>query len=194
MASRRVPLSNVPNAANSPFRAVAVAASKRARSQANVTEEIPYDEPPPAKKQIIEVERAVPRTPPPRKQPQPTEGRVLNRRPIDTQLSAFDRKLLAVKDKTVHGRGARIERNGDESLDTLRQWQKHYRKVFPSFVFYFESVPEDARRQCSRHLHAFGAVSPLLLHPKALLIILLEGGEVLLARYHARCYDTVAPN
>ena len=173
MASRRVPLSNVPNAANSPFRAVAVAASKRVRSQPNATEDIPYDEPPPAKKQIIEVERSVPRTPPPRKQP--TEGRVFNRRPIDTQLTAFDRKLLAVKDRTVHGRGVKIERNGDEPLDTLRQWQKHYRKVFPSFVFYFESVPEDARRQCSRHLHAFGAVSRLLICPKDLLIILIRG-------------------
>jgi regulatory subunit for Cdc7p protein kinase len=157
MTTRRVPLSNVPNAANSPFRAIQAAASKRSRAQVNALETNLYDEPPPAKKQIIEVEQPIPRTPPPRKQPQATEGRVFNKRPTDSQLTAFDRKLLAAKERTAPARVIKDEKVPDEQ-EMLRQWQRHYRRVFPDFVFYFESVPEDARRQYSRQLHAFGAV------------------------------------
>ncbi|MCJ1417364.1 hypothetical protein MMC32_003707 [Xylographa parallela] len=157
MANRRVPLSSVPNAGNSPFRAVALAASKRSRLQSICTEEKRYDVPPPAKKQIVEINPSVPRTPPPRKQPHSTEGRVFNKRPQDSQLTAFDRKLLAVKDRIIDAKVTKIERVSDEPMDTLRQWQNHYKKAFPSFVFYFESVPEDSRRQYSKQLHIFGA-------------------------------------
>ena len=161
MANRRVPLSSVPNAGNSPFRAVALAASKRSRLQSICSEEKRYDVPPPAKKQIVEINPSVPRTPPPRKQPHSTEGRVFNKRPHDSQLTAFDRKLLAVKDRIIDAKVTKIERVSDEPMDTLRQWQNHYKKAFPSFVFYFESVPEDSRRQYSKQLHIFGAVSSM---------------------------------
>ncbi|MCJ1477812.1 hypothetical protein MMC13_006485 [Lambiella insularis] len=157
MANRRVPLSNVPNAANSPFRAVALAASKRSRMQVGSAEGGSHDEAPPAKKQIVEVNRANPRTPPPRKQLQSVEGRGFSRRPQESQLTNFDKKLLAVKDKAVHGKDVTTERAADETLEHLRQWQRHYTKVFPTFVFYFESVPDEARKQCTKHLGTFGA-------------------------------------
>jgi regulatory subunit for Cdc7p protein kinase len=159
MASRRVPLSTVPNAANSPVRAIAVAASKRSRPQAGTQEDNVYDGPPPAKKQIIELNFSQPRTPPPRKPLLPTESKVFSKRPIESQLTAFDRRLLAAKDRSVREQVEQTETAADEPYDTLRQWQKHYRKAFPSFVFYFESVNEEARRQYSKRLHAFGAVS-----------------------------------
>ncbi|MCJ1382373.1 hypothetical protein MMC17_005486 [Xylographa soralifera] len=157
MANRRVPLSSVPNAGNSPFRAVAIAASKRSRLQSICAEEKRYDGPPPAKKQIVEISPSIPRTPPPRKQPQNTEGQVFNKRPQDSQLTAFDRKLLAVKERAIDAKVVKSERVSDEPMDTLRQWQNHYKRAFPSFVFYFESVPEDSRRQYSKQLHIFGA-------------------------------------
>ncbi|MCJ1392903.1 hypothetical protein MMC18_005775 [Xylographa bjoerkii] len=156
MANRRVPLSSVPNAGNSPFRAVALAASKRSRIQSTSVEEKRYDDPPPTKKQIVEIDPSVPRTPA-RKQLPSVEGRVFNKRPQDSQLTAFDRKLLAVKDRAVDAKVTKNERVLDEPMDTLRQWQNHYKKAFPSFVFYFESVPEDSRRQYSKQLHTFGA-------------------------------------
>ena len=50
------------------------------------------------------------------------------------------------------------EKHAVDSIETLLQWQSHYRKAFPDFVFYFESVPDDTRRQCLKDIHAFGAV------------------------------------
>lgn len=47
----------------------------------------------------------------------------------------------------------------DEKLENVRQWQRHYRKAFPEFVFYFESVPHDVRLKCLKQLDALGAVS-----------------------------------
>lgn len=46
-------------------------------------------------------------------------------------------------------------RNVDE---TLRQWQRYYRKAFPTFVFYFESIPGDVRQKCVRQIMGLGAV------------------------------------
>lgn len=151
--NRRVPLSNIPHAANSPFRAVAAAASKRARSLADETSD---GQPPPTKKQAVEEKDSNPRTPPPRRH---LEGRILSRRVLEPQPTAFSRKLLAAKDRASGNHNLGNGTTVDEPLESLRQWQKHYRKVFPSFVFYFESVPDDARRQCLRQLAAFSAVS-----------------------------------
>jgi hypothetical protein len=50
-------------------------------------------------------------------------------------------------------------------MDSIRQWQRHYRKAFPQFVFYFDSIPEDMRRKCSRQVMALGAVSILISLP-----------------------------
>ena len=156
MSNRRVPLADVPNVLNSPFRGAVGVASKRPRAQSVVAGELTYGQPP-TKKQIIEVEESAPRTPS-RRQGNLAEGRVFNKRTTDSQPTAFDRKLLAVKDKPAHSRTTKNEKTSDETLETVRQWQKHYRKVFPSFVFYFESVTEDVRKQCSRQIAGLGAV------------------------------------
>lgn len=197
MANRRVPLSSIPNAANSPFRAVALAASNRSRIQANNAEDGSHDEAPPAKKHIVEVNRSNPRTPPPRRQVQPVEGRVFNRRPQDSQLTDFDKKLLAVKDKAAQGKDVKSERVPNEVMDNLRQWQKHYTKVFPSFVFYFESVSDEARKQCTKQLYTFGAVSsshiPVATSlPCTLICFATERREVFLQRRHPYCHHTVS--
>ncbi|KAI9759594.1 MAG: hypothetical protein M4579_002260 [Chaenotheca gracillima] len=174
--TRRVPLSNVPNASNSPYRAVA-AAGKRARPQTSAqNREMPYGQPPPAKKQMLDNGADRPRTPPRTQSQQQqsmenAEGRVFTKRAPTAQMTAFDRKLLAVRgdkpapapqqqqlaapsQKTTR---STTDRASNENLETIRQWQKHYRKVFPSLVFYFESVPEDVRVKCSRQVTSLGA-------------------------------------
>ena len=158
MGSRRVPLSNVPNAANSPFRAVAAAASKRSRDQVQAQEDLSYDYQPHPKRQVLEGGRTSLRISPRQQALQSTEGRVFNRRTANAQPTAFERKLLAARGETSHKRVERQEKASHEALDTVRQWQKHYKKSFPGFVFYFESVPEDVRVRCSRWVRSLGAV------------------------------------
>lgn len=160
MSTRRVPLANVPNAANSPYRAVAAAASKRARSQSTFQGELAYGQPPPAKRQAIELDDSGLQTPSRKQQiPQNAEGRVFNKRPANSQVTAFERKLLAAKDKQTQYKAGRQEKVVNENLDTIRQWQKHYRRVFPTYVFYFESVPDEVRIKYSKQVIALGAVS-----------------------------------
>ena len=161
MSNRRVPLANIHNAANSPFRAVAAAASKRSRSQNTIQEDLAYDEPPPAKKQIIQGAESALRTPPRRQIPQHAEGRVFNKRPANSQITAFEKRLLAAKERQAQQKSGRQEKASNENIESIRQWQRHYRKVFPQFVFYFESVPDDVRLRCSKQVVALGAVSVL---------------------------------
>ena len=105
----------------------------------------------------MEADDSAPRTPT-RKHGLSAEGRVFNKRPANSQVTAFERKLLAVKDQSASSRPPKNEKQVDSSLETVRQWQEHYRNAFPSFVFYFESVPEEARRSCARKIMGLGAV------------------------------------
>jgi regulatory subunit for Cdc7p protein kinase len=150
MSGRRVPLSSNPNAVNSPYHAVAAAASKQKRSYATIQREEAYGQPPPAKKQMLESHQTL-KTPPRQQVPQSAaEGRVFTRK-SNAQPSAFERKLVAAK----------AEKASEENLETIRQWQRHYRRVFPKFVFYFESIPEDVRLKYTKQVIALGAVSAL---------------------------------
>lgn len=169
MSTKRVPLGNVPNAANSPFRSVAAATSKRSRDQTEAQEDLSYDWQPRAKRQALEEGRRAS----PRKQAlQSTEGRVFNKRTISAQPTPFERKLLAsAKEKNLTQRveerieqriQQRVERQGKashEALEDIRQWQRHYKRSFPTFVFYFESLPEEIRVKCSKWIRSLGAVS-----------------------------------
>lgn len=168
MSSRRVPLSSNPNAVNSPYRgAVAAVASKQKRSYATVQREEAYGQPPPAKKQMLDNYQVL-RTPPRQQTAQPSaEGRVFTRKPTASQQSAFERKLVAVREKPQQAQHTivKADKTSEENLETIRQWQKHYRKIFPTFVFYFESVPEDVRVKYTKQVIALGAVS--LLEPSS---------------------------
>jgi regulatory subunit for Cdc7p protein kinase len=159
MSSRRVPLSSNPNAVNSPYRAVAAAAaSKQKRSHATIQREDAYGQPPPAKKQMLEVHPL--RTPPRQESTQSSaEGRVFTRKSNVPQPSAFERKLVAVREKPSQQIITKADKTSEENLETIRQWQKHYRKIFPTFVFYFESISEDVRLKYTKQVIALGAVS-----------------------------------
>ena len=158
MSSKRVPLTSNPNAVNSPYRAVAAAASKQKRSYATIQREEAYGQPPPAKKQMLENYQTI-RTPPRQQINQNSvEGRVFTRKSNASQQSAFERKLVAVREKpqqTV----TKADKTAEENLDTIRQWQKHYRKIFRTFVFYFESISEEVRIKYTKQVVALGAVS-----------------------------------
>jgi regulatory subunit for Cdc7p protein kinase len=162
MSSRRVPLSSNPNAANSPYRALQGGASKQKRSYATIQREDAYGQPPPAKKQMLDAHQVL-RTPPRQQSTQSSnEGRVFTRKSNASQQSSFERKLVAVRDKPAQQVVTKADKTSEENLDTIRQWQKHYRKIFPTFVFYFESISEDVRLKYTKQVIALGAVSSLV--------------------------------
>jgi len=159
MSSRRGPLSSNPNAANSPFRAVAGAASKQKRSYANIQREENYGQPP----QMLDNHQTL-RTPP---RHQSAEGRVFHRKPNTSQQSSFEKKLVAAREVRDRERPAqhtitKADKTNEENLETIRTWQKHTKRLFPKFVFYFESGSEDARLKCTKQVISLGAVSSCL--------------------------------
>lgn len=146
MSSRRLPLTNNPNAANSPLRASnnLAALAKQKRSYATAQREEPYGQPPPMKKQALDASttRSI-RSPSklPRAQqtgsrpnatrPQPRERLV---RPVTTSRPAHD-------------------------ADTEKEvWKKHHMAKFPKMVFYFESIPDDVRAKIIKRVTYLGAV------------------------------------
>jgi regulatory subunit for Cdc7p protein kinase len=196
MSGRRVPLSSNPNAVNSPYRAVAAGASKQKRSYATVQREEAYGQQPPAKKQMFESHQPL-RTPPRQQSTQSSaEGRVFTRKSNAPQQSAFERKCVAVREKPQQI-VTKAEKPSGENLDTIRQWQKHYRKIFPTFVFYFESVPEEVRLKYTKQVIALGAVSFDARHSsrmEAILILRIEGRKILLKCSHSCCYHSIDPS
>ena len=190
MANRRVPLANVPNAANSPFRAVAAAASKRSRPYNTAADE-GLGEQPPAKRQVLEFGQSTLQTPLRRAK---DEERIFNKRTEKPHLTAFDRKLLAAKDTQAEVKVTKQDKTVTDDHETLRQWQKHYRKAFPAFVFYFESLPEDMRRQCSKRINGLGAVRldvDLIVFVILTLFFSLEGRKVLLQGCDAHHHNSI---
>ncbi|EZF35190.1 hypothetical protein H109_03786 [Trichophyton interdigitale MR816] len=165
MTTRRAPLANVPNATNSPHRAVSTATAatmKRTRPPG-----LPWDSaaaPPPLKKQVLDtadnVDARFSQRSLNQQQPQAGESKIFTRR-TNTQPTAFEKKLAAVRDKPKQQQNAlKVSRNikyCPESVESVRQWQRHYRKVFPSYVFYFESIPEEVRKKYVRQIMSLGA-------------------------------------
>jgi regulatory subunit for Cdc7p protein kinase len=95
------------------------------------------------------------------------ESRMFSRRSHASQMTPFEKKLMAVREQKDSGaaqasRNSRYDRASAEKLDNIRQWQRHYRKAFPSFVFYFDSLPADVRNRSLREVLALGAVSSTL--------------------------------
>ncbi|KAL8736388.1 MAG: hypothetical protein Q9181_002421 [Wetmoreana brouardii] len=161
MSNRRAPLTSVPNAVNSPYRIPGAAAVKRSRQQLD-QEDVLYDQQPPAKRNATSNARLVPHTPPQKHHLQQAEARVFGKRPGNGQPTAFQRRLLEARDRKAmeapdRGHEQRVERSRTETIDGIRQWQKHYRKVFPTFVFYFESVPDETRARHVKFIRTFGA-------------------------------------
>ena len=167
MAGRRAPLQQIPNGVNSPFRSNANAAAvggKRTRTLAGEPREVVYGQPP-AKKQIIEIPDDDVENVDPRKRdgvPVTAHDKLdepFSRRPNNGQPTAFERKLASVRDKkpVPQPRIERPPKGSEESLETVRQWRRHYRRQFPTFVFYFDSVPEEIRAKTSSQFRVLGS-------------------------------------
>ena len=159
MSSKRIPLSSNPNAANSPYRAVATAAaSKHKRSYATLQREESYGHPPPAKRQMLDNHQPL-KTPSSQQFYSSFEERLVARKNNASHQLSTERHYTAVRDKSAQQQVTRAERAAEEDLDSIKAWRKHYRKNFPKFVFYFESIPEEIRLKCTKHVVALGAVS-----------------------------------
>jgi regulatory subunit for Cdc7p protein kinase len=177
MSSRRVPLGNVQNAINSPLRAPTVnVGGKRQRSHASEQRDIAYGQPPP-KKQIVEVDDAESRR----------TGLV---RRSGSQPTALTKKFEAARETAVLGKKLEAAREvkgltkpaektyrgvSASDLETIRQWQRHYRKLFPQFVLYFDNVSPDQKDWLASKTAILGSVCCLifiyimhiLIHPSA---------------------------
>ncbi|RCI10318.1 hypothetical protein L249_8659 [Ophiocordyceps polyrhachis-furcata BCC 54312] len=144
MSTRRAPLANNPNAANSPLRGASTLPcyAKQKRAQ----REDAYVQPPPVKKQALEngSQRAI-RSP---GRPLPPRAQVLVQR---TSTSA---SRSANKDRISRAASAFSAHNADNEKEA---WKKHYRAKFPKMVFYFESIPDDVRAKLTKRVTYFGA-------------------------------------
>ncbi|KAK4200818.1 Dfp1/Him1, central region-domain-containing protein [Triangularia verruculosa] len=136
--TRRVPLSNNPNVANSPMRAsAALNGAKKVRSHAELLREEPYGQPPPAKRQMIERNVASP-------------SRTRSNRTI-VHRATTTRAAATASQKASHGA---VEK---ASQLELAEWRATYSARFPTWVFYFESVPDEQRSRLAKRVTNLGA-------------------------------------
>lgn len=161
MASKRVPLANNPQAINSPLR-LTVGGAKRTRDQLGDLKSYNEDQPPPKKKQVLETaQHGLQRT---KAIPTNTgDARIFDTKVLNGAVSSFQKRLVASRDnrdsRTRVVEKELVEKAKATDKDVVKTWQKHYRKVFPTFVFYFESLPDEARHKSLRAIAHLGAVS-----------------------------------
>lgn len=138
MANRRMPLADLQNATNSPLRSNVIGGK---RSRASEQRDGPFGQPPP-KKHIIEV------------QDEESRRHGLVRR-SGAPATALTRKLEAARENKVPPRQVQRTQN---DLDTIRQWQKHYKRLFPQFIFYFDSVSSLQKDKLMSRAQILGSV------------------------------------
>jgi regulatory subunit for Cdc7p protein kinase len=145
-----VPLGSLPNAANSPFREPVPPGTKRPRTEAAGYEKSQH----PAKKQAIEVvDDAV-----------ENRARQVVGRKVQTSTTATHGAGAAGVRKIAVAKGAGMasaknHQVASENLNEIRQWQRHYKKMFPQMVFYYDNVPDDTRHKIGRQIQQLGSVS-----------------------------------
>ncbi|KAI5243395.1 hypothetical protein E4T43_04156 [Aureobasidium subglaciale] len=155
MSSKRLPLANNSNAVNSPFRTVNPISGKRSRVPDPRDAVLP-----PTKKQLLDPDHDHDENHQPRSlmrqslAQQEKDAQLFLKKPGNAPPTAFERKLAAARKPPSAQKP--VQRTAD-SLESIRQWQRHYRKAFPQFVFYFESVPDDVRTKVSRQIQYLGA-------------------------------------
>lgn len=155
-STRRQPLMSIPNATNSPHRNhITNSGSKRSRAAASISQQ---ENEPPTKRQALEksAQNDAPVTPRRHAQHNDAEGRLFER-PARDPLNNFQKKLVAARDRDGHSRTTRTTSAKD--VENVRQWQKHYRKLFPNFTFYFDSIPDDQKARFGKQVQLLGAVS-----------------------------------
>lgn len=155
-SARRQPLMSIQNAANSPHRLLTLSGSKRTRAVANVSQQ---ENEPPTKRQAVEKSsrEPVPVTPQRHRQHDPNGGQVFED-DNEAEPTSFQKKLAAArhnpKEKSTRG----LKDAHRQETESIRAWQKHYKKLFPHFRFYFDSVPADVKKALLKQAIPFGAV------------------------------------
>ncbi|KAF2398658.1 hypothetical protein EJ06DRAFT_87248 [Trichodelitschia bisporula] len=142
MAHHRVPLTTLANGPNSPFRSNAITNVKRSRTQTTVTLDGSLDNQPPQKKQAIAYGENESRRP-----------AVLRKGTYQSVTKAAD-ALNETKPTKQVDKGSKREQ---DNMESIRQWKRHYRKVFPQIVFFFEGIPKDVHARISRQILTLGA-------------------------------------
>ena len=140
-----MPLANLQNATNSPLRATAIG-GKRQRSHASEQRDVLYGQPPP-KKHHVEVDDA-------------QSHRLGLVRKSGAPVTALTRKLEAAREIKVPPK--QVAQRASNDLETIRQWQRHYRKLFPQFAFYFDSVSAPEKDKLMSRARILGSVRTLL--------------------------------
>ncbi|RPA96844.1 hypothetical protein L873DRAFT_1693353 [Choiromyces venosus 120613-1] len=148
--SRRAPLTTLPNAVNSPYHSITAAAAKRQRTQRDLS----YSQSTTSTKdQVAEITvRATSRASNTESRIAPIRKRALGRSTTAGDPPTFNGVSHAQAQRRAAGRGT--EQN---NIDSVRAWQRHYKKVFPDYVFYFENIPEDVAQKCQKQLSHLGA-------------------------------------
>lgn len=159
---------------------MAAAIASQKRSFATVQREDSYGQAPPAKKQMLASHQSL-RTPPRQLSAQSSaEGRVFTRKSTTAQPTAFERKCVAVREKPAQQAVPKADAAAIQNQETIRVWQKHYRRTFPDYVFYFEGLSEDVRIKCTKQVTALGAVSDTTLIISCSTDYITARGEILL--------------
>jgi regulatory subunit for Cdc7p protein kinase len=120
-----------------------------------------HDTEPPLKRQALDKTTTTSRSTTPNRQQQPitngVEARIFERGSGTSGSTAFQKKLVAARDKSS---GLRVTKAVEPSAkeESVRQWQKHYRKIFPSFNFYFDGLSEDIKSRFLRQIILLGGV------------------------------------
>ena len=155
MSSKRMPLADNPNAANSPYRLAPP--TKRPRPNVSEQRDVENALSPPKKKQVVETSNGTRRAQ--HISFDDREGKVFLGRPENVPLNAFHKRLAAARDtKQVLPKPLQRLEKLDAEAEKIKQWRKHYRHAFPTFVFYFDSLPQDVCVRSSRQVSALGAV------------------------------------
>jgi regulatory subunit for Cdc7p protein kinase len=144
MSNRRMPLATLGNATNSPLRPAAVG-GKRQRSHASEQRDVFYGQPP-QKKHIIEVDDAEARR----------HGLV---RRTGAPQTALTRKLEAAREtKAPPKQPQRATQAAANDVSTIIAWIRHYKKLFPQFIFYFDNVSSVHKDKIMSRAQVLGSV------------------------------------
>lgn len=148
MSQRRVPLADNPNAANSPLRSKRTYAALEDGRENDASFK---------KRLLVDGSAHTSRVP---LISASVESKVFVDRQV-TQATGYavvrkthDSNRAVRHDLTVEDDSVRLRAN----QETVRAWRKHYLRVFPTLVFYFESAPQEVCLRSSRQIAQLGAV------------------------------------
>jgi regulatory subunit for Cdc7p protein kinase len=155
--TRRPPLSNLPNAINSTYQMASTA--KRPRPPSTTQRDVSFGQPP-SKKQAVENTSL--RTPARRvyntndskaAPPKKVSSRL---RPAATNPPAYG-EIQPARKPTTATRVVAAE-TAEQQSETVRAWQRHYRKAFPAYIFFFENISQDVLLRVQKQISNLGAV------------------------------------